>query len=200
MSQQAMDLRRSIQIVWRHKILVGVVVVLGIVVGGGYAKLNPPMLTSTALVVFPQNAQSAQAAANGGLDQYAATLKVIAGGTEVLTGALPDVRPRMSLAELRREIEIGSLTSYVISISAKGAVAADAEATANAVANSYISLLDSANSPVGRVPAHLLQSATSAAGLAPLEALIIDALIGAISGALIGAIIALAISRTEGAR
>jgi capsular polysaccharide biosynthesis protein len=197
MSQQAMDQRRFIQIVWRHKILVGVVIVLGIVLGGGYAKLNPPMLTSTALVVLPQNAQSAQATANGGLDQYTATQEVIAGGTEVLTGALRDVRPRMSLAELRREIEIGSLTSYVISISAKGAVAADAEATANAVANSYKRYIDSANSPVGRVSAHLLQKATSAAGLAPLEFIIIYALIGAISGAMIGAIIALAISRAD---
>ena len=198
MSQQGMDLRRSIKIIWRHKILVGVVIVLGIVVGGGYAKLNPPMLTSTALVVLPQNAQSAQAAASGVLNQYTATQELIAGGTQVLTDALPDVRPHnMSLAELRREIEIGSLTSYVISISAKGAVAANTEATANAVAHSYISFLDSANSPVGRVPANLFQSATSAAGLAPLETLIIYSLIGAVSGALIGAIISLAISRAD---
>jgi capsular polysaccharide biosynthesis protein len=197
MSQHGMDLRRSVKIIWRHKILVGVVMVLGIVVGGGYAKLNPPMLTSTALVVLPQNAQAAQAAANGGLDQYTATQELIAGGTVVLTDALPDVRPRMSLAELRREIEIGSLTSYVISISAKGTAAADAEKTATAVASSYISFLDSPNSPFGRVPAHLLQPATSAAGVAPLETLIIYALIGAISGALIGAVISLSISRAD---
>lgn len=197
MSQQGMDLRRAIKIIWRHKILVAVVMVLGIVVGGGYAKMNPPMLTSTALVVLPQNAQSAQAAANGGLDQYTATQEVIAGGTGVLTGALPNVRPHMTLAELRREIEIGSLTSYVISISAKGTVAADVEKTATAVANSYISLLDSPNTPFGRVPAHLLQSASNAAGLAPLESIIIYCLLGAISGALIGAIISLAISRAD---
>ena len=59
MSQQALDLRRSIQIVWRHKILVGVVVVLGILAGGAYATLHPPMLTSTALVVLPPPAQNA---------------------------------------------------------------------------------------------------------------------------------------------
>ena len=197
MSQQGMDLRRAIKIIWRHKILVGVVIALGIVAGAGYAKLNPQTLTSTALVVLPQNAESAQAAANGGLDQYTATQEVIAGGTQVLTDALPNVRPRMSLPELRRETEIGSLTSYVISISATGAVAADAEATANAVANSYISFLDSPSSPFGRVPAHLLQSATTAAGSSPLETLIIYALIGAISGALIGGIISLAISRAD---
>ena len=53
MSQQALDLRRSMQIVRRYKVLVGVVVVLGILAGGAYAVLKPPMLTSTALVALP---------------------------------------------------------------------------------------------------------------------------------------------------
>jgi capsular polysaccharide biosynthesis protein len=197
MSQQAPNLRRSVQILRRHRILVAAAVVLGILVGGAYARLHPPMMTSTALIVLPQNAQSEQAAANGELDAYTATQEVIADSNDVLSAALPDVRPHMSLVELRREIQIGSLTSYVISISAKGTVAADTEATANAVANSYIGYIVSANSPVGPTPAHLLQKATSAPGLRPLEVLIIDALIGAISGALIGAVIALAISRAD---
>jgi capsular polysaccharide biosynthesis protein len=178
-------------------VVAGVVVVPGILAGAGYAKLNPPMLTSTALVVLPQNAHSPQAPGTGGPDPYTAAQEVIATSTTVLTDALPHVRPPVSLTELRREIQVGSLTSYVISISAQGAVAADAEATANAVANSYISYIGSKDSPVGRVPANLLQPATSAVGLAPLEALIIDAVIGAISGALIGAVLALAISRAD---
>ena len=197
MSQQGVDLRRSVQILWRHKILVGVVVVLGILAGAAYAKVYPPKLTSTALVVLPQNAQSAQAAANGQLDSYTATQEVIAGSTPVLTAALPHVRPPVSLTGLRGEIQVGSLTSYLISISAQGTVAADAEATANAVANSYIAYIGSKDSPVGHTPAKLLGSASSAAGLAPLEALIIYAVIGAISGALVGAILALALNRTD---
>lgn len=198
MSQQGVDLRRSVQILWRHKILVGVVVVLGILAGAAYAKVYPPKLTSTALVVLPQNAQSSQAAAAGGIDSYTATQEVIATSTPVLTGALPHVRPPVSLTELRREIQVGSLTSYVISISAQGTVAADAEATANAVANSYIGYIGSKGSPVGPpVPAKLLQPAISAVGLAPLEVLIIDAVIGAIAGALIGAILALTLNRTD---
>jgi capsular polysaccharide biosynthesis protein len=198
MSQQGVDLRRSVQILWRHKILVGVVVVLGILAGAAYAKLNPPKLTSTALVVLPQNSQSSQAANSGGIDSYTATQEVIATSTPVLTDALPHVRPHVSLIELRREIQVGSLTSYVISISAQGTVAADAEATANAVAHSYIGYIGSKDSPVGPpVPAKLLQPASSAVGLAPLEVLIIDAVIGAISGLLIGAVIALAINRTD---
>ena len=182
MSQQALDLRRSIQIVRRHRILVAIVVVLGILAGGAYAKLHPPMLTSTALVVLPQSAQSAAAAANanGAPDPYTATQEVIAGSNQVLSDALPDVRPAMSLTELRRDVQVGSLTPYIISVSAKGKVAADAEATANAVANSYIGYVGSASSPVGHVSAQLLEPATSATGPAPLKQLVIYALLGAI--------------------
>lgn len=199
MSQQGLNLRRSVQIVRRHRILVAVAAVLGILAGGAYAKLYPPMMTSTALVVLPQPAQSAQENVDQGtgIDPYTATQEVIAASTQVLLGALPNVRPSVSLTELRKEVQIGSLTDYVISISASAVDAADAEATANAVANSYISYIRSAESPGGRVTAQLLEPATSAVGLRPLEVLVIDALIGAISGTIIGAIIALAISRGD---
>ena len=43
MSQQTLDLRRSVQIVRRHKLLVGVMVALGILAGGAYAVFNPPL-------------------------------------------------------------------------------------------------------------------------------------------------------------
>src|SRR5438270_449591 len=132
MSQQALDLRRSMQIVWRHKILVGAVVVLGILVGIAYGYVNPPTLTSTAQVVLPPPSPSAQAAAGGGgsPDPYTTTQEFIAGSNPVLSAALPVIRPATSLAELRREVQVGSVTPYVISISAKGKTAADAEAVA----------------------------------------------------------------------
>ena len=53
MSQETLDLRRSIQIVRRHKLLMGIMVALGILAGGAYAVLKPPMVTSTALVLLP---------------------------------------------------------------------------------------------------------------------------------------------------
>src|SRR5919108_5371518 len=106
MSQQALDLRRSIKIVWRRRILVGVVVLLGILGGGAYAKLYPPGMTSTALVVLPPPPQNSQAASGSGSpDPYTATQEVIAGSNRVLSAALPDVHPAKSLAELRREVQ-----------------------------------------------------------------------------------------------
>ena len=198
-SQQGLDLRRSIQIVWRHKILVGAVAVLGILVAVAYGYLHPPTLTSTAQVVLPPPSPSAQAAAAGSssADPYTTTQEFIAGSNPVLSAALPDIRPATSLAELRREIQVGSVTPYVISISATGKNAADAEAIANAVANSYVQYVNSTRNPAVHAQAQLLERAASATGTAPLKQLIVDALLGVVAGALVGAIIVLAVWRHD---
>jgi len=46
MSEQALDLRRSAQIVRRHKIVVAVFAALGLLAGIGWALHRPPMLSS----------------------------------------------------------------------------------------------------------------------------------------------------------
>ena len=198
MSQQALDLRRSAQIVRRHKIVVGIVVSLGLLAGGAYAVLRPPMLTSTALVALPQSPLStAPAATAGGTDPFTATQEVIATSYQVLLDALPDVRPVMSLNQLRHNVEAGSPAADIISITAIGKTAADAEATANAVASSYIAYVHSPKSPVGHVLAQSLESATTASGPARNERIAIFALLGALAGALIGGIVVLAIGRND---
>ena len=76
MSEKALDLRRSMQIVRRHKFLVGFVVVLGIAAGAAYAVLKPPQCsTSTALVVLQEPASVQQSNNNtttttGGVDTF----------------------------------------------------------------------------------------------------------------------------------
>ena len=200
MSQQTLDLRRSTQIVRRHKVLMAIVVALGILVGSGYAALYPPVLTSTALVVLPQSASSTQSSgssAQNSISSYTATQVVIADSNQVLATALPNAKPPMSLDELRSDVEVSSVTSYIISISAKGKKAADAEATANAVAQSYINYVNSPNSPIKHVSARVLESATSATGTGPIKALVITGLIGALAGALIGMIVSLAVGRKD---
>jgi len=204
MSQKELDLRRSIQIVRRHRLLVGITLALGLLAGGAFATLHPPMLTSTALVLLPQSGQAAQngaaAAANGGPNPYTATQEVIAKSNPVLAAALPHVRPSMSFDELLGNISINSPTAYIISITAAGKVAGDTAVTANAVANSYIHYVGSKSSPVGQLPAQLLQPATSSAESGLIKRSInyvLYALVGAVLGALTGIIIALAISRTD---
>jgi capsular polysaccharide biosynthesis protein len=196
MSQQSLDLRRSVQIVRRHKILVGVVAILGLLMGAAYAVLKPPLLTGTALIVLPPSAQNTQSGQNT-VSPYTETQVVVAHSDPVLQAALPSVRPAMSLNELRSEVQVNAVTSYIISVSARSKSAADAEATANAVAESYVTYVNSTRNPAVQVSARLLQPATNATGRKPLEALLFYVPIGAIIGALIGIIAALAIGRGD---
>jgi capsular polysaccharide biosynthesis protein len=204
MSEQALNLRRSVQIVRRRKILVGLVTVAGLAIGSAYAVLYPPVRTSTAQVVLPAAVQSALSPANNatgngaaGPQSYMATQVVVVTSNPVLTAALPQVSPATSLQALRRKVNVTSPTIGILSISANGRTTAQAEATANAIAASYISYVSSASSTVGVVSAHELNAATTATGEAPAVNDLVFALIGLIVGALIGIILALLISRAD---
>jgi capsular polysaccharide biosynthesis protein len=204
MSEQAPSLRRHVQIVRRHRILVGIVTAVGLLAGAAYSVLEPPVLTSTALVVLPQAVQEAVSpgAANAGstttgADSYMATQVVIATSNPVLSPALPNVSPAVSLRALRLKLQVTSPTVGIVSISATGRTSAEAEATANAVARSYVAYIGSASSSVGLVSAHVLDAATTATGTARAIYTFIFCLIGLLCGALIGVIVALLISRTD---
>jgi capsular polysaccharide biosynthesis protein len=205
MSEQALNLRRSVHVVRRHKILIGGMAVLGVLLGAAYSVYKPPMLTSAALVVLPAAVQSAgsitgpgaDAPTTGGPDPYMATQIVIAGSDPVLSDALPQVSPAISIQALRAKIKVTSPATGILSISAKGRTAAQAEAIANAVAESYTAYVGSKASLAGLVSAHVLDSAATASGTAAVKQLVIYALLGAILGGLIGIIVAFVISHRD---
>jgi capsular polysaccharide biosynthesis protein len=185
MSEQPLDLRKSMQIIRRHWRTVGLVAALGAVAGAGYAHVNPPLKSSAALVAFPFNIKDISSQV------------VIVTSNEVLKKALPDVRTRMSLQTLQGDVKAKELTPDIVSIGADGKTAAEAENIANAVAASFMAYVGSDNSAAGKVPTRLLQSATSAAGLRSTTFAIIASAIGALLGALIGAIGVLAVGRRD---
>ena len=166
---ETLDLRRSIRIMRRHKLLMGVAVALG-------SSPAAPMPCSNRLWSRvqrwsccprpgkPHRAQPRPPATTDGPDPLTETQEVIAKSSPVLLAALPHVRPAMSLNQLRDNVTIGSQTSFIISVSAQAKDAADAAATANAVAKSYITYIGSPGNPGGKVQAQLLQPAASGTG------------------------------------
>jgi|RhiMetdeSRZDD1v2_1073273.scaffolds.fasta_scaffold02954_19 capsular polysaccharide biosynthesis protein len=186
MSEQALDLRRSVRIVWRHKIVVGIAAALGLAAGAAFTVLHPPMLTSEALVVLPPSAA-----------RSIGTQAVIADSDPVLAQAMRQVDPAVTLPTLHSRVQAKSLTPRIISISAQGVTAAQAEDTANAVANSYIAYISSTTIPGGRVTARVLQAATNATGTSLTKRLLIFGGLGVLVGAMVGAIVALAIGRGD---
>ncbi|MGO8882169.1 MAG: Wzz/FepE/Etk N-terminal domain-containing protein [Streptosporangiaceae bacterium] len=185
MTEQALDLRRSVRIVRRRWIAVVIVAVLGFLAGAGYAVLKPPTLVSSALVVLPTSTHDVP------------TQVVIADSDPVLSAALPKIKPAMSLQALDKKVRVRSLTSNIITISAEGGSPAQAEGNANAVADAYVSYVNNANSASGKVQARLLESATVATGRSLLVELPLKGGAGALLGALAGAIGALALGRGD---
>ena len=184
MSGQALDLRRSAQIVWRHKALVSVVAAIGLMAGAAYTVLNPPTYLSNALVAFSPSVNTASQAA------------IVTSGP-VLSLALPGVEPGMSLNTLHSRVQASRAATGLMSVSADGRSPAQAVETANAVARSYVTYVSSANNAVGQLPAQLFQPATTATGPALASLPFYRAGAGVLLGALIGAITALAIGRND---
>jgi hypothetical protein len=179
MTQQQPNLRRSMRIVRRYKGIVGGFALLGLVAGVGYAVLNPPQQTSSALVILPAPKPNIQ------------TDTLIAESAPVLTAALPHIGHGMTLTALHQGITATDATGNVISINATDKTAADAEADANAVAASFLSFIGSANSPVGAVAGRVFVPASTATSGGAIKQFILYGPIGLVAGLLIGFIVAL---------
>jgi capsular polysaccharide biosynthesis protein len=200
MSEQALDLRRSAQIVRRHKIVVSIFAVLGLLAGIGWALHRPPTVSSQALVnvVLPQSEQSAAAAQAGStsINPALGTQVLIASSTSVLENALRTIDPPVSLETLQNRIQVTNVANTnILSISAQGKNAVQAEDTANAVANSYVA--NTRNNRGGQVQAEILEAANSASEPSLLSRLPTIAILGALVGALIGVIAVLAFNRRD---
>ncbi len=199
MTQQDLDMRSSMKAVRRHGRLFAALVVLGVLVGAAFAVLRPATLTSTALVVLQQT-NSAQNNTSSSADQLSSeigTQVVIASSYPVLTGALPHVSPARSEQELAQQVSVSSVAGSIISVSASGKTAADAQTTANAVASSYVTYVSSGSSPVKQMSAKVLESASPAAGAQRLPAVATGVLLGAAGGALLGLVVSLSLSRKD---
>jgi len=173
MSQQAPDLPRSVQIIGRYRTLVGMMAVLGLLAGAVFAALNPPASTSTALVAF--TAPRCPAAAFCGGPMFS-----------------PDYIAATVLTTLPGGVQIELVTGTVLAVSATAGTAAEAEASADGAARSYLAYTASLNYLGERPSARILVPATIATGTTPPKQVFGEALLGAVLGALAGIIAALA--------
>jgi capsular polysaccharide biosynthesis protein len=168
----------------RHKILVGVFVLLGIGAGLGFAVLTPPTLTSTASVYLPSTVHDIS------------TQVVIATSDPVLVGALRTIDSGESPRTLRSAIQVKNVTTNMIAFSARGKTAAQAERTADAVATSYAAYVNAPSRPGPPVQAQILTSAKAqgASGPAKVKHWVTYSGLGALAGLLLGSIVALVVS------
>jgi hypothetical protein len=177
MSQSAAGLRSSQRVPARSGILIGAAVAASLLTGVVAAGFGPATVSSTALVALPltslTQAQSVAFAESN-------LVMINALNTGAAFGTIPGA------------VQVTSPSSGVLSVTARAGTAAQAEATANAIAESYIGYSGSVGSPAGHMPAIMLKAATSASGMTRDMRLLVGVLLGAASGLLIGVIAALA--------
>jgi hypothetical protein len=174
--------------VWRRTIIVGLLAVLGLVTG---AWLSPasPMLTSDAEVYTAGPDPAA------GLSP--ATQAAMVHSAPVLTGALGRLDSAESWQALRGRVQAKSVTGHLLLIGAQGDTAVQAERTANAVAASFVAVVNSGNLRAsGHQLAFIITQAVRAAHM-PRTGPLLSAggQLGALAGLLIGAIAVLATCR-----
>jgi capsular polysaccharide biosynthesis protein len=185
MNDQPLDLRRSMQLVRRHKFVVVPFAVLGLAGGLALAVLSRPMLTSSALVVLPSSVHSMS------------TQVFIASSDPVLARAVRVLQTDESLATLRTITQVKSPTPDILSISVQGKTAAEAEQATNAVAHSYVAYVNSPRKTGPAVKAQMLQPALNATGPSKLKRFVVDGLLGILIGLVLGAIAVLATHRSD---
>lgn len=185
MTEQVLDLRTILRTIRQHKAAVIAAAFLGMLAGVGYTVANPPLPTSSALVLLPPSAA-----------RFIRTEVIIATSDPVLTGAVSQVRPGVTLDTLRAHVKASSLTSDIVSISARGQTGSQAKSAANAVAESYIDYIGRKNNAFGMLQAEVIPATQVTLGSLNIQ-MLVTAAIGLLAGAIFGAIIAVAVGRSR---
>jgi capsular polysaccharide biosynthesis protein len=159
--------------------IIALAAVLGLASGVVFTMLRPPLLTAKALIVLSTT-------------RFIQTQVLIAESDPVLEQAMTSIHPAVSLTTLRNRVHVGTVTSNVLAVSAKGETAAQAENIANSVTAAYLSYVQNPGNPGGQVIGRILEKATSATGTL-LRTRILTLALGALLGAVVGAITAVAI-------
>jgi capsular polysaccharide biosynthesis protein len=181
---QALNLTKSATIVWRHKVVAGTLIALGLAGNTAFTLAQPEVYTSSALVmVSPAVNLSNQA--------------VVVTSVPVLSPVLLNAGLGLSYHTLLNRVQAGPSGYITLSISAEGDTAQQAERTANAVTRSYIDYVTSTANPVGQQPAELLQRAVTAVAKPRTTRLYEAAGVGGLAGALVALIAVLAIWRDD---
>lgn len=181
MSGQALNLVSSARILWRHKIVVATLIVLGLAGNTAYALAQPDVYTSSALVAVSSTVNRSSQA-------------VVATSVPVLSDVVRTADLGLSLKTLQDRVRADPTDALpTIAITAEGSTAQQAEQTANAVARSYLAYITSARNPTGQQSAALLQQAVTTIAKPRTTRVYEAAGIGALVGALVALIAVLAI-------
>ena len=143
MNEQPLNLRASLQEIWRRRLLVIVVAALCGLGGLVYGLLRPANETAVALVLLPPSTASGSGnSGNSGNSGTAGnginTEAVIARSTPVLAAAGAKVSPPLGALGVEKLVTVTPLSGQILQIQAQAPASRHAAQLANAVAASYV--------------------------------------------------------------
>jgi capsular polysaccharide biosynthesis protein len=140
MNEQPLNLRASLQEIWRRRLLVIVVAALCGLAGFAYGLLRPVEQTSLALVLLPQSgaSNSGNSGNTGTVGNTIATEAVIARSASVLAAAGAKVSPPLGALAVKKLVTVTPLSGQILQFQAQGPTSRYAMQLANALATSYV--------------------------------------------------------------
>ncbi|HEV2068419.1 MAG TPA: hypothetical protein VGR26_01350 [Acidimicrobiales bacterium] len=134
MTEQVLDLRRSLQALRRRWRLLILLVVAGMAAGLLFSMVRGPKFVAGAAVLLPP----ARLDAEGNLLRDINTESHVAGSAEILDRAGKALTPPVGAEELRRRINVQPLSADIIEVRAEARSPGDAEFLAQSVAREYV--------------------------------------------------------------
>jgi len=139
-NEQPLNLRASLQEIWRRRLLVIVVAALCGLGGLVYGLLRPANETAVALVLLPPStaSNSGNSGNTGTAGNGVNTEAVIARSTPVLAAAGAKVSPPLGALGVKKLVTVTPLSGQILQIQAQAPATRYAAQLANAVAASYV--------------------------------------------------------------
>ena len=146
MNEQPLNLRASLQEIWRRRLLIIVVAALCGIGGLAYGLLRPANETAVALVLLPPSTASSSGNSGNSGNSGAAgnginTNAVIARSTPVLAAAGAKVSPPLGALGVKKLVTVTPLSGQILQIQAQAPASRYAVQLANAVAASYVAYI-----------------------------------------------------------
>jgi capsular polysaccharide biosynthesis protein len=142
MAEQSVDLRSSLAVLRRHRLVLVVAAVIGVAAGLSFVLLRPPLYSSTSQVLLPPlKSTDGQTPVRD-----PATEIRIATSDGVFDPAGKAVTPPLSVQAMAKRVHVSAPTTDVISIQARAATPELAEALAQAVAKAEVAYVTKAAS------------------------------------------------------
>ena len=132
MNNQVTDLRSTAATLGRHRGILAATAVVGLALGATYVIVQPPLLTSTTLVLLPtaSEAQSSETDVN--------TKVRIALSASILEQAGKAIEPAIPARAVAKMVEVSAPTGDLLEVAARSTRAPVAETLSQAVADSYL--------------------------------------------------------------